>query len=1049
MMIVANLAFLLVLQLTWDVLWAHPLTVPKLFAASNLSADTVHTDRDALFALINSTANKQVFSQLKYSSSAYYDLDANIVGSAEFAPNNQYQRQPYVANGYIGARIPNLGQGFTYDQLSTDADATDADLLNGWPLYNKRYAGAFIAGFYDIQANTTETNFPELEKNGYESIIAAVPQWTALELSTTVDGVNYTLNPALESHLQGSISNYAQNLSLSDGIVSTEFTWLDSVQVKIEILAHRHHVNLGVVHLELANIGSSALDIKVRDVLDFATAQRSQLASVDHDQDGIYITFQPNEIDYVNGAIYSTLLSDHPPNFEQATNGTVAQSLDIQLQPGSTFKVTKYAGIVSSDLDPANLKSEKDVLSLARRVSQSFTDIKEVFETHKTAWAQTLESTPAVTFPNDLLLTIAARASIYHLAANTRTDAEGVTAALPVVGLSSDSYGGMVFWDTDLWMFNGLLPFLPSHAKSLINYRIHTHEQAKKNVPAGYEGAAYPWTSGRFGNCTSTGPCVDYEYHINMAVASSAWNLYLSGEVGEDFLESVAYPLIKDAATFFSEYVVKLDESTGKYVTHNLTDPDEYANHVDNGAYTNAGISLVMKWAIDVSNHLGKEVPSQFMDISDNVLMPTSNNSDQITLEYSGMNATVGIKQADVIMVNYPLENELITPEQALKNMEFYSKKQVSYGPAMTFPIFSIVASNVSPSGCASQSYLRKAVQPFLRGPFAQFSEQNNDDFLTNGGTHPAFPFMTAHGGFLQAIMQGLTGLRYDFAVKHNKIQRVLKLDPIAIPCLGGGVFYDGIHFDNHTLTMSINETYFTVKNNGPANEFASESIEIRVGERNKEAGQHTLKNGETLTIPIFTPGESYKASITECALSDFVNITAGAYGDATVLMNDGDNTTNWQVASNTSVGKVLIDLKEYKNVTKGFFNWGDKPPKQVKLSAYNSLHDLQNTTAFLSKIDFGNEVYTNYAYANPSGELIKQEEVFESFLEESVDVTVPFTMDDFLSLTVPVVFNTTTFELPNPVFTRFVLLELQGIHDTEPIDLDTSGAKVYEAVLY
>ena len=206
-------------------------------------------------------------------------------------------------------------------------------------------------------------------------------------------------------------------------------------------------------------------------------------------------------------------------------------------------------------------------------------------------------------------------------------------------------------------------------------------------------------------------------------------------------MESVAYPIINDAASFLAEYVVHYNDTLGKYTTKNLTDPDEFANHVDNGAYTNTGIVLVMRWAQTAGSILGKQVPKIYHDIETAMFLPTAENTQNITLEYSGMNSSVGIKQADVIMMTYPLENELIDQDQAYINMEFYSMKQVGYGPAMTFPIFSIVASNLAFTGCASQSYLHKAIQPFLRGPFAQFAEQNNDDYLTNGGTHPAFPF--------------------------------------------------------------------------------------------------------------------------------------------------------------------------------------------------------------------------------------------------------------------------------------------------------------------
>ena len=69
---------------------------------------------------------------------------------------------------------------------------------------------------------------------------------------------------------------------------------------------------------------------------------------------------------------------------------------------------------------------------------------------------------------------------------------------------------------------------------------------------------------------------------------------------------------------------------------------------------------------------------------------------------------------------------------------------------------------------------------------------------------------------------------------------------------------------------------------------------------------------------------------------SRLFNITEGAYGDVSLLINDGDNTTSWQAKYNDTTGKVLVDLKSFRNISSGTFIWGDKPPKRVKVSKYS-----------------------------------------------------------------------------------------------------------------
>lgn len=1042
MIVFANLFVFISFQLFYAK-FAHGF--PGVIPLKARSPEGLHTVD--LSKLIDSQENKKIFSQMKFSDQAFYDTTDNVVGTTEFTEFNQYQRQPYVANGYIGSRIPNIGQGFAYDQLSNSLEANEDDLSNGWPLFNKRYAGAFIAGFYDIQKNTTGTNFPELLENGYESVIAAVPQWTSLSLSVEIDGQVYILDPALDLQDMGGISNYVQNLSLSDGIVSTQFTWLNKLNVKYEVLAHRTNINLGLVDLQISNIGNENLELTVTDLLDFNTSQRCQLNDVSTDDQGISITFLPHDLDYIHGAIYSKLVLDGEITREVQTYEKVTQSSKITIGCNSNIKISKFVGVASSDLQPDQLKTSDDVLQLAKSVAQECHSAEQIIDSHKQAWSEVINNGPLVTFPSDPLLNLGARASVFHLLANTRPDAQGVTGALGVGGLSSDSYAGMVFWDADLWMLNGILPFAPSHAKSLINYRLHTRQQAIENVPEGYQGAVYPWTSGRFGNCTATGPCLDYEYHINMAVAMAAWQLYISGAADDLYLETIAYPIIYDAANFFSDYVVNFNDSLNKYTTSNLTDPDEYANHVDNGAYTNAGIALVMRWAQVIGGHLGKVVPQLFQDIEQNIFLPTANNSQNITLEYSGMNSSVGIKQADVIMMTYPLQNELIDDEQAYINMEFYSMKQVSYGPAMTFPIFSVVAANLAPTGCASQSYLQKAIQPFLRGPFAQFSEQNNDNYLTNGGTHPAFPFLTAHEGFLQATLQGLTGLRYDYDFDENgKLVRILRLDPIALPCLEEGVSFNGIQYDNHTISMSINQTHFTITNKCKTNPNANDHITILLAERNPDNGQYVINDGETKSFALFKPDISFPDSISECGQALFYNVTEGAFGDASILINDGDNTTRWQVKYNDTVGKVIVDFKSFKNISGVTFNWADKPPINVKLSKYSG-DQFTSIVDFFAKVDFGNELYNSYKYANPEDHIFNQSEVFEEIHSESVTISAPFDNKEYTQVLVPTRHNTTSIDLN--LSTRFLLIEVDNIHNTVPIDDDYGGAKLAEVVFY
>jgi hypothetical protein len=94
-------------------------------------------------------------------------------------------------------------------------------------------------------------------------------------------------------------------------------------------------------------------------------------------------------------------------------------------------------------------------------------------------------------------------------------------------------------------------------------------------------------------------------------------------------------------------------------------------------------------------------------------------------LEYDGMNGSVQVKQADVILDIYPLSfNQNYTTAEKLADLDLYAGLQSPDGPGMTYAIFSIAASSISPSGCSPWTYDVWSSQPYTRAPWFGFSEQ-------------------------------------------------------------------------------------------------------------------------------------------------------------------------------------------------------------------------------------------------------------------------------------------------------------------------------------
>ena len=166
---------------------------------------------------------------------------------------------------------------------------------------------ATISGFWDVQHNTTRTNFPELLKNGSESVISGIPTWSSFVISTA-DG-RYTYAPGVDSD---QIEYYHQTMSLRDGIVTTTVVWRPhanspAYDLSFQVLAHRSKINLGMMKIGVSTADDTRLI--VTDILDGEGAQRTRPAgkAVEKDNNVIWTAVNPEGLSDVVAYEYSTL----------------------------------------------------------------------------------------------------------------------------------------------------------------------------------------------------------------------------------------------------------------------------------------------------------------------------------------------------------------------------------------------------------------------------------------------------------------------------------------------------------------------------------------------------------------------------------------------------------------------------------------------------------------------------------------------------------------------------------------------------------------------
>ena len=332
---------------------------------------------------------------------------------------------------------------------------------------------------------------------------------------------------------------------------------------------------------------------------------------------------------------------------------------------------------------------------------------------------------------------------MYHLYSFVR---EGTAFSPSPMGLSGLGYNGHVFWDAELWMYPPLLVLHPELAKSMIEYRYQRLEAAKRNAFAnGFKGAMYPWESAESGVEETpvwalSGP---FEHHITADVAIAAWNYYAVTQ-DKQWLREKGYPILSSTADFWASRVER--NGPGHYDIKNVVAADEWAENIDNNAFTNAAAKANLKYATQAAAILGINANPDWINVANNI--PVLKLENGVTQEHAAYHGE-GIKQADVNLLSYPLK-EITDAKQVQRDLEYYETRIPDAGtPAMTQAIFSLLYARL---GNADKAYhwFKESYEPNLNAPFRVIAE-------TKGGTNPYFA--TGAGGILQAVIMGFGGV--------------------------------------------------------------------------------------------------------------------------------------------------------------------------------------------------------------------------------------------------------------------------------------------------
>ncbi|MFC7344831.1 glycosyl hydrolase family 65 protein [Saccharopolyspora griseoalba] len=786
-----------------------------------------------------------------------------------------YTAHAFVGNGYLSQRVPPTGAGYAATGEET-----------GFPLETPRYDGAFVAGLYG-EGPSAQSDVPR-------HAIAAIPTWSSM----TVRVGEHTFSPSTPPE---QISNFRQSLNVQCGVLRTSLTWTTpegkATDLVYEVLADRANPHVGAVRVQVAPRWSGQAE--VTGAIEGAGARRMRATGGQVDGDAVRVGFETDGVG-ARGTVAQTMTA---PEEVRAAPEQRAEGLDAEqrfrftAQRGRTYEFGKFVGVDTSVTTPDHAAAAvRAAWDAARR------GWDRLHDSHAARWKRLWESDIRVPGRPDLQKTL--RSSKYAILSSIR---EGQDFSVAPAGLSSDNYAGLIFWDTELWMYPSLLLQHPDIARSVVAYREKMLPAARENARStGQLGAFYPWTSADSGDlekdCHSWDPphCLT-QNHLQGDIALATWQ-YFQATGDRGWLREHGWPVLRGIAEYWAGRATPNPD--GSYSINDVAGPDEYSNGVDDGAFTNAGASIALRNAAEAARVLGEPAPAEWKTIADRLRVPFDERS-KVFQQYDGY-AGQQIKQADAVLLQYPLEWPM--SEEAAKNtLDHYAPRTDPDGPAMTDSAHAIDAAEIGEPGCTTNTYLERSIKPFAKEPFAQFSEARGERAGQDAGA-PTFNFLTGAGGYTQVFTHGLTGMRW----RRDEVV----LDPMLPPQLAGGVELTGLEWQGRTFDVRIGEHRTTVT--------------LREGEpfavRSPEA-EHVVSEASPLALKTRRPDLAPTDDLARCRAAEATSEEPGRYVEAAV---DGSTATPWHL--NGPSGAATVDLGAPKPISRVTPRWSEIAPTSFRL---------------------------------------------------------------------------------------------------------------------
>ena len=546
------------------------------------------------------------------------------------------------------------------------------------------------------------------------------------------------------------IANYAQTLDMKGAALSTTFDYSNILSVKQEIMALRHLPHTALITCEItAKKDCDIIPASIIETPDNLKEGKNFYSEIDRPH--IVIPLMTSVAKSPTGkltlAVSNTFLFEEAHGsephviHEEWDNNMHLLKFKKHLKAGETYQFSVVGSVISTaqSADPQNEAERMTIVAALEKKER-------LLQRHHEAWDQLWSSD--IQIEGDPQAQRDIHSALYHLYSFIR---EGSPYSLSPMGLSGLGYNGHVFWDTELWMYPVLVVLHPELAKSALEYRFNGLEKAKSNASSyGFKGAKFPWEGDDSGqeSCPVWALSGPFEHHITGDVGFAQWKYYQITH-DKEWLRTRGYPVLKAVADFWASRA-ELGKDQ-KYHILNVVCADEWAENVDDNAFTNGVAKEVLGYASQAATELGFTPDPNWKKVADQIAF--LHFPDGVTKEFATYKGEP-IKQTDVNLLSYPLK--VVNDDATIKkDLDFYENvlgdKVLGPGhsPAMAHAIFSILHSRRGEPEAAYKLFI-ESYKPNEVPPFGVLAE-------TAGGTNPYFA--TGAGGFLQTVLNGFGGL--------------------------------------------------------------------------------------------------------------------------------------------------------------------------------------------------------------------------------------------------------------------------------------------------